>query len=65
MSRTGLVTIERFEVKKSDLDKVKKAFHVKDNREAIQMAFDAATGKIELENIFDKYRGTKIKKAYA
>jgi hypothetical protein len=60
MSRTGLVTIERFEVKKSDLDKVKKAFHVKDNRKAIQMAFDAATGKIELEDIFGKYRGTKI-----
>jgi len=65
MSRTNLVTIERLEVKKSDLDKVKKAFHVKDNREAIQMAFDVATGKVELESIFEKYRGTKIKKVYA
>lgn len=44
---------------------VKKAFHVKDNREAVQKAFDVATGKIELENIFEKYRGTKLKKVYA
>ena len=56
MSKTGLVTIERLEVRKSDIDKVKKAFKVNNNVEAIQKALDVATGKIELEGIFDKYK---------
>lgn len=65
MSKTGLVMIERLEVKKSDIDKVKKAFKVSNNAEAIQKALDVATGKIELEGIFERYRGTRIKKVYA
>ncbi len=65
MSKTGLVTIERLEVRKSDIDKVKKAFKVSNNAEAIQKALDVATGKIELENLFERYKGTRIKKVYA
>jgi len=38
---------------------------VKDNAEAIKKALDMAIGKIELENIFEKHRGAKIKKLYA
>jgi hypothetical protein len=40
-------------------------FKVKDNIQAIQKALDMATGKIELEAIFEKHKGTKIKKIYA
>ena len=65
MLKAGLIKIEGFEVNKNDIAKVKKAFKVTDNVEAIQKALDVATGKIELEGIFDKYRGTKIKKVYA
>jgi hypothetical protein len=64
MSKMSIVTIERLEVKKSDIDKVKKIFKVKDNTEAIRKALDVATGKIELEAIFEKYKGTKLKKVY-
>ena len=65
MSKTGLVTIEHLEVRKSDIDKVKKAFKVSNNAEAMQKALDMATGKIELESIFERYKGTRIKKVYA
>ena len=65
MSKAGLVKIERLEVKKSDIEKIKKAFKVRDNIEAIQKALDMAIGKIELEGIFERYKGTKIKKVYA
>lgn len=65
MAKTSLVTIERLEVKKSDLTKVKKLFQVKDNAEAMKKALDLVSGKIEIESIFEKYRGTKINKAYA
>jgi hypothetical protein len=64
MSKMSIVTIERLEVKKSDIDKVKKIFKVKDNTEAVRKALDVATGKIELEAIFEKYKGTKLKKVY-
>lgn len=64
MSETNTVTIEKFKVKKSDLTKVKKLFNVKDNSEAVKMALDMATGKMELENVFNKHKGTKIKKVY-
>jgi hypothetical protein len=33
--------------------------------EAMQKALDVATGKIELESIFERYKGTRIKKVYA
>ena len=62
MSNTNLVTIEKIEVKKSDLAKVKRLFKIKDNAEAVKKALDLASGKIELENIFEKYKGTKIEK---
>ena len=61
----NIVTIEHLEVKKSDIEKVKRIFKVKDNAEAIKKALDVATGKIELESIFEKYKGIKIKKVYA
>jgi hypothetical protein len=65
MSKGNLVTIESIEVKKSDLAKVKKLFRIKDDAEAVKKALDMASGKIELENIFTKYKGTKIEKIYA
>jgi hypothetical protein len=65
MSKADVVKIQQFEVNKRDIDKVKKAFKVKDNVEAIKKALDVASGKIELEGIFEKYRGAKIKKVYA
>ncbi|MFQ5686824.1 MAG: hypothetical protein ACE5GV_09205 [Candidatus Scalindua sp.] len=65
MSKGNLVTIESIEVNKSDLAKVKKLFRIKDNAEAVKKALDVASGKIELENIIAKYKGTKIEKIYA
>jgi hypothetical protein len=65
MSKADVVTIQQFEVNKRDINKVKKAFKVKDNVEAIRKALDVASGKIELEGIFEKYRGTRVKKVYA
>ena len=65
MSKANIVTIEHLEVKKSEIEKIKKAFNVKDNSEAIKRALDMATGKIELEGIFQRHKGIKIKKVYA
>ncbi|MBI5674915.1 MAG: hypothetical protein HZC48_03650 [Nitrospirae bacterium] len=65
MSKAGVVRIEHLEVKKSDIERVKKIFDVKDNAEAVRKALDMASGKIELENIFGKFKGVKIKKVYA
>ncbi len=65
MSKANVVTIEHLEVKKSDIEKIKKAFNIRDNSEAIMRALDVASGKIELEGIFQKHRGMKIKKVYA
>lgn len=64
MSKANIVRIEHIDVKKSDIDKVRKGFGVKDNVEAIKKALDMAAGKIEIEGIFEKYKGTKIKKNY-
>ncbi len=65
MSKATVVKIDHLVVKKSDVDRVKKIFDVKDNAEAVKRALDMASGKIELENIFRKFKGTKIKKVYA
>ena len=65
MSRADMVKIQQLEVNKRDIEKVKKSFKVKNNVEAIKKALDMASGKIELEGIFEKYRGTRIKKIYA
>lgn len=64
MSKAHVVRIEHIDVKKSDIDKVRKGFGVKDNVEAIKKALDMAAGNIEIESIFKKYKGTKIKKVY-
>lgn len=65
MSKTDVVIIQQLEVNKKAIDKVKKAFKLKDNGEAVKKALDVASGKIELEGIFEKYRGTRKKKVYA
>jgi len=65
MSKADTVIIEHIEVKKSDIDKVKRIFKVVDNAEAVRKALNMATGKIELEGVFEKHRGVKIKKVYA
>jgi hypothetical protein len=65
MSRADMVKIQQLEVNKRDIEKVKKAFKAKNNVEAIKKALDVASGKIELEGIFEKHRGTRIKKVYA
>lgn len=64
MAKTNLVTIEHLEVKKRDIDIVKKAFNVKDSAEAVRRAIDLASGKFELEGIFEKNKGAMIKKIY-
>jgi hypothetical protein len=65
MAKQNVVTIERLEVSRSDINKIKRVFKVKDNAEAMKRALEVATGKIELEAIFDKFKGTKIQKIYA
>ncbi|MDO9028451.1 MAG: hypothetical protein Q7U68_06295 [Candidatus Roizmanbacteria bacterium] len=65
MSKANIVTIEHLEVKRSDIEKIKKVFNVRDNSEAIKRALDMASGKIELEGIFQRHKGIKIKKVYA
>jgi len=65
MSRENLISIEHLEVRKSAIEKVKKFFKIDDDSEAVKMAVDVASGKIELESVFGKHKGIKIKKIYA
>ncbi|MBI3353656.1 MAG: hypothetical protein HY034_02030 [Nitrospirae bacterium] len=65
MSRENLISIEHLEVRKSAIEKVKKFFKIDDDSEAVKMAVDVASGKIELESVFGKHKGIKIKKVYA
>ncbi|MFZ5996302.1 MAG: hypothetical protein ACOYW7_02260 [Nitrospirota bacterium] len=65
MSKAQTVVIKNIEVKKSDIEKIKKVFKVVDNAEAVRKALDMATGKIELEGIFVKHKGAGLKKVYA
>ena len=65
MSRENLISIEHLEVRKSAIEKVKKFFKIDDDTEAVKMAVDVASGKIELESVFQKHKGIKIKKVYA
>jgi phosphoribosylaminoimidazole carboxylase (NCAIR synthetase) len=65
MPKQSVITIDHIEVNKRDIEKIKRLFKVKDNAQAIQKALDMATGKIELESIFEKHKGTKIEKIYA
>ena len=64
MAKTNVVTIEHLEIKKKDIEIVKRAFNVKDTAEAVRRAVDLVSGKLELESIFGKHKGTKIKKVY-
>jgi hypothetical protein len=64
MSKANIVTIEHLEVKRSEIEKIKKAFNITDNSEAVKRALDMATGKIELKGIFQRHKGIKIKKVY-
>ena len=64
MSKANVVRISHIDVKRSDIEKVRKTFGVKDNVEALRKALDMAAGKIQIEGIFEKYKGTKIKKVY-
>ncbi len=59
------VTIERIDINKRDIERVKKIFSVKDNSKAVMKAVDMASGKIEMETIFEKFRGVEIRKNYA
>ncbi len=65
MPKKNTITIDHVEVKKKDIEKVKKIFRVTDNAEAIQKALDLTAGKIQLESVFEKYKGTRIQKVYA
>jgi len=65
MSRANIITIEHLEIKRMAIEKVKRFFKIKDDSEAVKMAVDVASGKIELENIFERHKGVKIKKVYA
>lgn len=65
MSRGNLISIEHLEIRKSAIEKVKKFFKIDDDSEAVKMAVDVASGKIELESVFGKHKGIKIKKVYA
>jgi hypothetical protein len=65
MPKENTITMDHVEVKKKDIDKVKKVFKIRDNVEAIQKALDVTAGKIELEAVFEKFKGTKIQKVYA
>ena len=64
MPKQGLVTIDHLEVSKRDIEMVKRLFKIKDNAEAIRKALSVAAGKIELEAIFKKHKGTEIEKVY-
>lgn len=65
MSRENIISIEHLEVRKTAVEKVKKFFKIKDDSEAVKMALDVTSGKIELESVFKKHKGVVIKKVYA
>ena len=45
MAHPAMVTVEHVEVKRSDLNRIKHLFKLKDNNEAILKAMDLAAGK--------------------
>lgn len=65
MPKSEMVSIDHLEVSRRDIEKLKRAFKVKDDSEALIKALDLAAGKIGLEEIFEKHRGVRIKKVYA
>ena len=64
MAHPEMVTIERLELKLTDLNRIKHLFKVKDNAEAVRKAMELAAGKIELESIFKRFEGSVIEKIY-
>lgn len=64
MAQRETVTIERLELRLTDLNRIKQLFKLEDNAEAVRKAMEVAAGKIELEAIFRKYEGTVIEKQY-
>ena len=64
MPKANVVTIEHLEVKKKDINIIKKAFNVKDNAEAIKAAIESLSGNLEIKGFFEKNKGLKIKKVY-
>ncbi len=58
------IPIEQLEVKKSDINIIKRTFKVKDNAEAIKIALDSFAGNLEIKRFFEKNKGLKIKKVY-
>ncbi len=64
MSKANTVTIEHLEIKKKSIDRIKKAFNVKDSTEAIRVAIDSIAGNLEIKKFFEKHKGLKIKKVY-
>lgn len=64
MAKASLVTIDHLEIKKRNIAVLKKTFNVTDNVEAVKMAIDAMAEKSELESIFERHKGVKIKKVY-
>ncbi len=64
MSKTSVIKIEQLEVKKSDINIIKRAFKVKDNAEAIKIAIDSFAGNLEVKSFFEKNKGLKIKRVY-
>lgn len=64
MPKANTVTIEHLDVKKKSIDMIKKAFDVKDNREAIRIAIDSVAGNLEIKKFFEEHKGLKIKKVY-
>jgi len=51
MGRAGIITIDHLELKKNDLEKVKKALKVKDNAEAVKQAIAVVVGEIDSKGI--------------
>lgn len=64
MPKATTITVERIEIKKSKIEKVKRAFKIKNDGEAIQKAIDVLSDTIDLKAIFEKHKGVKIKKVY-
>ncbi len=54
MSKASLIRIDKIEVERNDLAKIKKLFKITDNAEAMKKALCLVSGKIELENIFGR-----------
>ena len=64
MAKANVVKIEHLEVKKRDIDFLKKAFNLRGNAEAIKAAIDSIAGNLEIKSFFERNKGIKIKRVY-